>query len=248
MRRKLAGSRTQSRWQERRAQGKTAFTLIELLVVIAIIAILAAMLLPALSQAKAKGQATRCKSNLRQLGVAVRMYLDDYQMYPPPISSTNANMNWWGALVPYHRLQLTNSALHCPTYQGILSEDGRGSYAYNDNGTGEAKGIGVLDLARHESEIVAPSDMFLVSDARAFFHTLMGYSGTEGEMLTSEDVPLFLTGANERQIFRHGKGFNFLYCDGHVALVNRSYFLNRTNSWQNWNYDHQPHKETWFLP
>ncbi len=59
------------------SRGDHGFTLVELLVVIAVIAILAALLLPALAKAKASAQSAACKSNLRQLGIALTIYLGD---------------------------------------------------------------------------------------------------------------------------------------------------------------------------
>jgi prepilin-type N-terminal cleavage/methylation domain-containing protein/prepilin-type processing-associated H-X9-DG protein len=91
------------------------FTLIELLVVIAIIAILASILFPVFARAREKARQARCTSNLRQIGLAMSMYVSDYDDVYPEGAFSMTNGPWWDdVLVPYmHNAQI----LICPSHQ-----------------------------------------------------------------------------------------------------------------------------------
>lgn len=117
-----------------------AFTLIELLVVISIIAILAAILFPVFARAKQKAEQTQCLSNMRQLGIGLSMYIDDWndrcfffahdrnlsRLNPyAPLGATRAN-RWWNQILPYTHAR--GDLLCCPSDSGRTPhalEDGR---------------------------------------------------------------------------------------------------------------------------
>lgn len=239
-----------------------AFTLTELLLVIAVIAVLAALLLPALSRARDQARSTSCRNRLRQIGLGLQMYVQDTGCYPP-LAEKGTRTLCFDRLYPYYPIPWTNAFWNCPTYiadNGIVSRamvmtNSFGiSYSYNYMGIatgfeGCSKSVfeplGLGDLPKHgkkEPGIRAPAAMYAVADARS--ETVgQEYAGcikmspwsfiNYGSLAGVESAP------------PHAQGYNILFCDGHVVLVKRSDYLYPPRSASNWNCDNKPHPETW---
>jgi prepilin-type N-terminal cleavage/methylation domain-containing protein/prepilin-type processing-associated H-X9-DG protein len=229
-----------------------AFTLIELLVVIAIIAILASLLLPALSNAKASARFVKCKSNLRQIALAMNVYVTDQSVYPnfgtwTPIVMWNG-MNPREYYTPYPDARLwpqCTEEIRPAVYSNphhlkyLYWYNTLGSRPYNDSGS--ANNDWGLGLAKNidpqvlpwgvpikENEVVSPADMV------AFSHTVTWRSGQQGPPQSGLEF-----------FYPHQDGVGASFCDGHVERIKRRDFLRArggTNDfWRRWNRDHEVH-------
>jgi prepilin-type N-terminal cleavage/methylation domain-containing protein/prepilin-type processing-associated H-X9-DG protein len=222
---------------EERNKARSAFTLIELLVVIAIIAILAAILMPALQTGLERGRRTYCTNNLKQLGITLRMYAMEYREDVMP--GWSGVLNWdqniyaflQGAGVLPPRRQ---GFLYCPTavrraatqeYAGLLT-----SYTYN---VLVMVDVSVNPPVRKMAEFTdAPQRIPLLADSRnandAGFYTHQFGTGDDMQPISSQWARL---GGIHSAVQGNNGEVNLLFLDGHVRAYKYDHDLAYT--WDN---------------
>ena len=224
------------------------FTLLELLVVLSVIALLASILLPGLSAARAQAKSVACRSNLQQIQRANTYYLQDSGgMYVPGAANFRfKNLQRWhgerdregeafdssrGPLVLY--LGPEGAIRRCTTFpadeiaaQGDGFERGNGGYGYNNAyigvqtvAAGTDRAIVKSDLAgAYASRVKYPGETVMFTDAAFAERTLIEYSFAEPRY-----HPQYDSRADPSIHFRHHKAANVAWCDGHVTGESRTF-------------------------
>ena len=194
---------------------RKSFTLIELLVVIAIIAILAAMLLPALSKAREKARAISCVSGMKQIGLAFVMYCQDNNAITPigyvPAANTGEQVSWQYKLPIYIGPQSTfwkvkgtysvpDGVWHCPSATGYTT-NWQYDYTYNANFSNYSKAISVENLKAVHENNQGPSVTLAFTECKP-----------NGSCLYNSNTP-----SGNAVDYRHNNGINIVWADGHVT-------------------------------
>ena len=237
------------------------------MVVVGVMAILASLLLPAFGRARTAARSVKCKSNLHQLGLAMRIYLDDFGKYPlvsEPIDlsrSTGPWKEWPHDLAPYVCVPveraLSDRSFLCterfraqPRLRGPFHDaPDCNAYGYNPSGCaadGDRYGLGLGNPTDMD-----PAFSLLVGSGRTrLIETSESKVKQPDDMIaiTCSNLPDQRSVGPSRNLIEywpansHSGGANVLFCDGHVEHGTQASWIEMTDrARRRWNNDHEPH-------
>ncbi|OGV56834.1 MAG: hypothetical protein A2017_21690 [Lentisphaerae bacterium GWF2_44_16] len=206
---------------------KFIFTLIELLIVISIIAILASLLLPALGKVRAKGNQIKCAGNMKQIGLAIQMYAQDFNGWAPDGNSVSNYLynsdavgpksDWWGGIAEY---------LKVPSYyrnEGFkeappVSRCPEGGRDGTKNPTKVTSGGTNPNFSYSMNAYITGSHERMETVKNPSSRLLLGEIGSDGWFCTDNDRYAGSLLSRDRFSFRHIKKTNIIFVDGHLTL------------------------------
>lgn len=213
-------SRAEQRGKTR--SSKRGFTLIELLVVIAIIAILAAILFPVFARARENARRSSCQSNLKQIGLGIMQYTQDYDEFYPlgSYATTGGNFSWRHSIQPYIK---STQLFKCPSNTQTATDDNinnvRQSVNYSGNTRifGDGGGFGL----QSQGGINAVSQKIIVGESNYNFNqpNIMSSNWDAG------------TAVVDRMFAGHLGTMNNLFADGHVKALKPTATMTPLNMW-----------------
>jgi len=219
---------------------RRGFTLIELLVVIAIIAILAAILFPVFAQAREKARQTSCLSNMKQMGIALMMYVQDYDevlagnQFTAPNSATGdagyasksdigfldtdptkVGRNWSRDIQPY----LKNTAVYnCPnaTPRSALAGGTTSDYRETTDPRGANLSYFVNGIVATKAIAAIPAPADIIYAEEYLFNTRVSQVRPCPRTLVNGVPTVFYQFNHDYYLRNHSEGSNQLFCDGHA--------------------------------
>jgi prepilin-type N-terminal cleavage/methylation domain-containing protein/prepilin-type processing-associated H-X9-DG protein len=229
---------------------RNAFTLIELLVVIAIIAILASILFPVFARSRENARAASCLSNMKQMGLAIEMYKQDYDGWYPYGSRKDPGVvtDWYHAFLdPYIK---NDQVIYCPSDPkewsiGYGYNEAFG-YRMNDSRAGNPS-VNYLSLCNqkvpiydgiNEAGVTDPSNSIILTESSLYYNYLISLGGTWTPDTASQSLTIFFPNSNKSTMTAHymreeagihNGGVNNTYADGHVKWQRISNVIDPNN-------------------